>query len=872
MIVVLLFLIFNFSSRENELILWLNPSTRPQLSKLNPEYYGDILTVKTKSLGIPEIDSLNEFFGVEKIERLLLGKLDEKIKEYKLDLLYILKFNEPVDVAKAISSYKKLKSVDDAFPDLKYKVFAEPNDPYFGPDFYNEQWYLFKIQAPQAWDITTGDSSIIVGPVDTGVDWEHPDIFPNLWVNPGEDLNQNGVFDYPDDINGIDDDGNGFVDDIIGFDFLDNDWNPYPHEAGNEHGTHVFGIVTAATNNGIGVAGVGWNIKGMALKCGDGQYMYLSAILNAMNYAIDNGVASTNHSYGSLSFNPALNSIIQLAHEMRITIIASVGSDNTSISVYPACYENVIGVAATGFDDTKAPFSNYGIGVDVCAPGINIWSTVPNGGYSAFSGTSMASPIVCGIASLIRSLHPDWDAFAIDSSIMWGAQNIDSINPAHAGQLGWGRVNTWRTSALSLFPYIEIVDFYFDGDGRPEPGEIVKLYLKVTNLEHWQNAQNVTFTLSTDDPCIAIIDSLAAVPFIGSGDSLNLSDYFELEIGGDVRFSKLHVAISSEPQTIKEVDTLSILIGYPELVIVNDAEEGESVDKWYRETLDELGLVYEEWNADEGLPESFLSHNRTVVIWFTGNDSTEVMSQEEIDSLVSYLSAEGNLFITSQYLAEDPDAQSFIHNYLGAEITEYNVPYRVMRGYANDPVGDSLIINLYGPGGAGNCLSPDKVRSINGADTVLFFTNLSGNGNFGPGAVRYENGFKTLYFPFPFEAIDDSAEFRNKKSEVLYRILDWFGYTNLKEKAKPPLLSKPLLIPTIVRDKAEIKFTSHPEGKVRIELYDLSGRKLLSFSRMIERNGNCFIPIDLKSLPQGIYIIRLERETELKSFKLVKVR
>jgi subtilisin family serine protease len=870
---LLTFFLFNSTPYvENEIILWLDPSVRPQLELLEPEYIGGALTVKTQFLGIAELDDLNEELGAIEVERLIRGKITELAKEYELDLLYIVRFSKPVDVPSYIEKYENLSVVKGAFPNEKYPIDIEPDDPYFGPDYWTQQWHLVKIQAPDAWDITTGDPSIAVGPVDSGVDWDHPDIYSKLWVNPGEDLNGNGVFDYPDDINGVDDDGNGYIDDVIGFDFMGNDWDPSPWESGNDHGTHVFGIAVAATNNGIGVAGVGWDVRGMAFKCGDGQYIYTSPAINAIYYAANQGAVSTNHSYGGSSFNPSVNAAIQYAHNMGVTVVASAGNDNSSLPHYPSGYANVIGVAATGYNDMKADFSNYGSTVDVCAPGTNIWSTVPGGGYSAFDGTSMSSPIVCGLAGLVRSLHPTWSSFQVDSAIMWGCDNIDSINPNYAGQLGWGRVNAWKTLALSLYPYIEIVDYWFDGDGRPEPGEVVKLYLRLTNWLHWQDASDVVLTLSTDDPDITILDNTISVSSLLNGDTLEPSDYFEMEVGGDVRFSDLYVSITSNPQSGNEGDTFHILIGYPEVVLVNDGEEGDPVVDWYRLALDELGVVYEEWNADEGLPESFNAHQRTVVIWFTGNDSTEVLSAEEIDSLISFLNSGGNLFISSQYLAEDSDAQSFITDYLKADIVELDLSYKVMRGYSGDPVGDSLYIKLYGSGGAANCLSPDKVTALSGADTVLYYTAMNGSGNYGPGAVRYSGNYKSIYFAFPFEAIDDNAAGRNTKADVLGRVLSWFGIVGVEEREVTlGEVKKPLLKPTITDGRVILEFGLDRVGRVEVSIYDATGRRVGCALKGVFREGIHAVPVDLSYLPHGIYFLKFEGNREFKTLKLVKI-
>ncbi|WP_330848889.1 S8 family peptidase [Mangrovicoccus ximenensis] len=254
------------------------------------------------------------------------------------------------------------------------------------------------IDLPEAWENSRG-AGVLVAVIDTGVDYRHPDLAENMWINPGE---------IPG--NGIDDDGNGFVDDIHGYDFVDTDARPMD---GNSHGTHVAGTIAAVAGNGIGIAGVAPEAQIMAVKVlSDSGTGSIFDAIQGIEYAALMGAQIANCSWGGAAFPTALADAVRLAGEAGMAIVAAAGNDakNTDISPhYPAAIDapNMISVAATDRYDSFAGFSNYGIrSVDVAAPGVGILSTVPGAGYASKSGTSMAAPHVSGIAALILANEP----------------------------------------------------------------------------------------------------------------------------------------------------------------------------------------------------------------------------------------------------------------------------------------------------------------------------------------------------------------------------------------------------------------------------------------------------------------------------------
>ncbi|MFC1855996.1 S8 family serine peptidase [Thermodesulfobacteriota bacterium] len=325
------------------------------------------------------------------------------------------------------------------------------------------------IDAPEAWDITTGSSSIVVAVIDSGVDYNHQDLAANMWTNPGE---------IPG--NGIDDDLNGHIDDIYGIDVFSNDSNPMD---GFGHGTHCAGTIGAVGNNGIGVAGVAWNVQIMALKFMDsnGEGGNDALAVECIYYAIAMGANILSNSWGTdlvSSGYPALEDAIETANEANILFVASAGNDDGhnndgQYSVYPASFynENIISVAATDQDDYIAEFSNYGpYSVDVGAPGVGIYSCLPGNSYAYLSGTSMAAPHVAGLAALV------WSAFGLNNidnigvkyQIMYYADPLASLTDRV--QSG-GRINAYKALSRLTGPFIAYL-----GSDRGTQGQNTFLY------------------------------------------------------------------------------------------------------------------------------------------------------------------------------------------------------------------------------------------------------------------------------------------------------------------------------------------------------------------------------------------------------------
>ena len=335
----------------------------------------------------------------------------------------------PGEVETRIAAFRADPSVEYAEPDYIAQSTYEPNDPYYGDA---TQWGPQKIFAPEAWDICAGDPNVVIAVLDWGVDLQHPDLQAKMWTNADEIPN-----------NGSDDDGNGYIDDVYGWDFANDDNDPQDDYG---HGSHVGGIAAAATDNGVGIAGVGFNSSIMAVKVGDGATgtAAYSDIAYGIMYAADNGAKVINLSLGGYAFSGFLEAVVNYAWDAGCVLVGAVGNNNVSDPFYPAAYDNVIGVSGTDQNDAKASWSNYGPQVSVAAPGVSIYSTYWNSGstYAHMSGTSMAAPHVAGLAALLFAQDGTRSSATVRSLI---EDNADDLGDAGWDQYyGYGRINAYR--------------------------------------------------------------------------------------------------------------------------------------------------------------------------------------------------------------------------------------------------------------------------------------------------------------------------------------------------------------------------------------------------------------------------------------------
>jgi len=322
---------------------------------------------------------------------------------------------------------------------------------------YSDQWYHHHINASSSWENYTINPDILIAIIDTGIDYEHPDLDGSVWVNDEEDLNGNGRID-PEDQNHLDDDNNGYVDDVIGWDFTDaprlmsggDDTDPDNDPMDDYHGGHgtkIAGIIAAQTNNYRGISGLIPGVKVMNLRAGTASgYLEEDDVAKAVLYAINNGARIINMSFGDVVLSRFLKDVIEYAYSKNIIIVASSGNSGNDRIHYPSGLAETISVGATDQNDNRASFSNFGGTIDLVAPGVDILSTSPGGGYGTAGGTSFSAPMVSATAALLLSKNEELTVEQVRNQIKTTSDDI--------GIQGWeplfgsGRLNMEKASLI----------------------------------------------------------------------------------------------------------------------------------------------------------------------------------------------------------------------------------------------------------------------------------------------------------------------------------------------------------------------------------------------------------------------------------------
>lgn len=473
--------------------------TRGQGSALESKLKNNIELPTT--LNISSLDKLNKKYKVKNITPVLQVLKSQSIRENKsysqllkesrqdflkatqkelseedipnLLNIYLIKFSDPkLDPFKSAAEYSQDPNIEYAEPNFVYKINQTvPNDPYYSSSGswgqnYDDLWGLKKIQAEKAWGITTGSEDIVVAITDTGIDYNHPDLQGQLWSNKDEIPN-----------NGLDDDNNGYIDDVKGWDFTNSDNDPMDDHG---HGTHVAGTINALTNNAEGIAGISWDSKVMPLKGLTREgWGYTSWLANAINYAVFEGADAINMSWGGLGESQVIKEALTSAYVSGVVLVAAAGNGyGTDVEIiYPAKDPHVITVASSDHNDLISDFSSIGVKVDVAAPGgdsgysgppdpyNNILSLRASGTdmycspsegcntmvvdnqYYRARGTSMATPHVAGVAALILAKHPDWSPEEVRQAIRFGADDIMKLGWDR--ESGYGRLNAFQSLTLN---------------------------------------------------------------------------------------------------------------------------------------------------------------------------------------------------------------------------------------------------------------------------------------------------------------------------------------------------------------------------------------------------------------------------------------
>ncbi len=449
------------------------------------------------------------------------GRNGEELTD--LSLIYELKYNSVAPLRKVISQITSSGFVEYAQPHHLQQTLFIPNDD---SAWLSIQFHLNNIMAYAAWDVDSGDTNIVIGITDTGIDWDHPDLQGNIKYN------------YLDPIDGIDNDNDGYTDNYRGWDMSDNDNNPLSSGAFGHPGTLVAGLSAASTNNGIGIAGVGYKCKFLPIKVSSDAGSFDMAY-EGIVYAAVHGCSIINCSWGNISPPGQFEiDVINFATINKdVLVVAAAGNDGNEGVFYPASIPGVLSVAGTDVNDVKfnvlGQVSNYGINIDVCAQGAYVTTTIFGGLYAQLNtsaGTSYSSPIVAGAAGIVRSRFPSYSALQVAEQLRVTADNIDTVyidstynNLPFAGKLGSGRINLYRALTETSSPSIVMTQKNISGynNGYYTVGDTVKISGVITN--YLAPTSNLVVTASCTDTLVTILGGPLSLGIINTMGTISLA-------------------------------------------------------------------------------------------------------------------------------------------------------------------------------------------------------------------------------------------------------------------------------------------------------------------------------------------------------------
>ncbi len=830
----------------------ISDHTGKAVVKIKPEYRSQ-LRVSANRSGLSSLDGKLSALKVKTFKPYFTFS-PSKAANSDIALIYAVDTDlAPQAVVNLLATDPAVKYAEVVYPD---EVFAVPSDPNYAASLY-----FTALEAEAAWDIHKGENGaqpVILALVDTGCRWSHPDLAQNIWNNLGEDSNHNGYTIYNNgsawvydsgDLNGIDDDVNGFADDLIGWDFMLNangDQNYDPYESG-AHGTVVSGIMDARTNNALGVSSLSWNLTLMPISCSIPGSSSIYRGYDGIIYAAENGADIINCSWGGTSYSQANQDAINYAYSLGSIIVAAAGNSNNNIPLFPAAYQNVLATAALDNTGVKSSVSNFGGYVDVGAPNTSVW-TLSGAGYGSVSTyTSYASPISTALAGLIKSYMPTLTQTELITRIKGSCDDVDALNPGKENQLGEGKLNARRAlQEADPQPDSEVRLYLVENRGATdanhnravEPGENFSVNLYLRSFGDF-NA-NGTFVLSTASSAVTI-NSNTHYQTIPADGYLDLANAFSVTAKPSATSQYVTFTLTSTadlPVVAGGTITFSILIQAGGIFVWEGVASGRDMSgAFIRTTLQGLGysVVY-----GTTFPASFYSFSAVFLSFgAVGSNLVRFDNTLMFNALREYLQSGGRVYI------EGVDVVGFDMAYylpdIEGSLDANEILWPLLGiGSASDGATNAIdnLTGVIGTPSAGIAFTASTQTKVDYIDT---FTPLSGNAKsafeesgYGCVGVFSAGGYdqRSLVFSYALRELTDGV-FPNTRANLIARIMDFFTAEEV---------TLPVELTSFTATYAEFaRISWHTASETNLSGYNLYRSETPALASAIKANA-CLIP------------------------------
>lgn len=830
-----------------------------------------------------------------------------------LSLIYEFTYSQPVSLEKAINNLLSTGMLQYAEPKYLPKVFYTPNDPSI-----NFQYFLGKIQAYNAWNISKGDTTVVIGITDTGTDTNHPDLAGNLKHN------------YGDPVNGIDDDGDTYIDNFSGWDLGENDNDAQVGSCGTcAHGSHVSGCAAAVTDNNTGVASPGFYSKFLPVKIADANGS-LTKAYEGIVYAADHGCQIINCSWGGGGGGQLGQDAITYASiNKNALVVAAAGNNGSQQMFFPSSYQYVLSVASTDDQDKKSSFSNYDYTVDVCAPGSNIYSTIFDNSYTFNSGTSMASPVAAGAAAVVKSFYPTYNGLQVGEQLRVTADFIDNLqtNTSYYNKLGGGRINLFRAlteNGPAVRLENKIITDNNDGtfivnDTLEINGDFINFLAPTTNL---------VATISTNSPYATIIDNSTTAGIIPTlGIYNNVADPFKLKINASAPINAvitIRVDLTDGAYTDFQYFTITVNVDYINVTVNAVSTTVTSKGRiGYNNTSQAEGLGFA-YNGDALMYEGGLmignSNSKISDIVRgdpAGSTDADFQSAQTVHPLVPSLKSEFDLAgIFNDNLASQALPILVNHNFYVWStpgntkyvIFEYHIKNNgtntlnaLYAGiYADFDIGNSAenigntdlntkmgycyntAVNGYYAGikvltptpfihfATDNDGGNGGISNYDGFSTAEKYQTLSTNhataGGTGTGADVSNivstgpfsvNAGDVVTVAFALIAGDDLNDLINSATNAQVK---YDGITGVNEPGVEQAIAISSVYPNPIKDEATLTLQTTRQTMATAEVFDALGRKVYSQTALKLNPGKNKITLDLPDLESGLYSVFVQAD------------